>query len=279
MLKREYKESKMKTLYVSDLDGTLLQSNETMSSYTNEIINQFVEQGMLFSYATARSLITAHKVTKNFNTQIPVIVYNGAAIIDNVSNEVILSNFFDDSINNVLDTLIKNHIYPIVYSYINDIEKFSYIEEKCTDGMRKFIMSRQGDPRTNPVNHIEDLYQGNKFYISCIDDEEKLKPFYDMYKEQYHCIFQKDVYTHDQWLEFLPKQASKATAIQQLKSLLNCDRLVVFGDGKNDIDMFEIADECYAVENAVDELKTIATDIIESNNNDGVAKWLIKNYK
>lgn len=269
----------MKTLYVSDLDGTLLQSNETMSSYTNEIINQFVEQGMLFSYATARSLITAHKVTKNFNAQIPVIVYNGAAIIDNVSNEVILSNFFDDSINNVLDTLIKNHIYPIVYSYINDIEKFSYIEEKCTDGMRKFIMSRQGDPRTNPVNHIEDLYQGNKFYISCIDDEEKLKPFYDMYKEQYHCIFQKDVYTHVQWLEFLPKQASKATAIQQLKSLLNCDRLVVFGDGKNDIDMFEIADECYAVENAVDELKTIATDIIESNNNDGVAKWLIKNYK
>ena len=72
----------------------------------------------------------------------------------------------------------------------------------------------------------------------------------------------------------MPKAASKANAIKQLKELLGCEKLVVFGDGKNDIDMFELADEAYAVSNAVDELKSIATDIIESNDNDGVAKWL-----
>ena len=60
------------------------------------------------------------------------------------------------------------------------------------------------------------------------------------------------------------------------KTKLECDRLVVFGDGKNDIDMFEIADEAYAVENAVSELKVVATGIIESNENDGVAKYLHK---
>ena len=42
------------------------------------------------------------------------------------------------------------------------------------------------------------------------------------------------------------------------------------------IDMFEIADEAYAVENAVSELKVVATGIIESNENDGVAKYLHK---
>ena len=62
----------------------------------------------------------------------------------------------------------------------------------------------------------------------------------------------------------------------QLKQKLECDRLVVFGDGKNDIDMFEIADEAYAVENAVKELKDMATETIESNENDGVAKYLKK---
>ena len=61
-----------------------------------------------------------------------------------------------------------------------------------------------------------------------------------------------------------------------VKQKLECDRLVVFGDGKNDIDMFEIADEAYAVENAVSELKVVATGIIESNENDGVAKYLHK---
>lgn len=269
----------MKTLYVSDLDGTLLQSNETLSPYTNKVINKLVEQGMLFSYATARSLITAHKVTKELNAQIPLIVYNGAVIIDNVTHEILLSNFFDESINEVLNHLIENNIYPIVYSYINNEEKFSFIEEKCTAGMKKFIMSRQGDPRTHAVTHNSDLFQGHKFYITCIDDENKLKPFYELYKNQYHCIFQKDIYTHEQWLEILPKKASKSQAIQQLKSLLNCDRLVVFGDGQNDIDMFEIADESYAVENAVNELKEIATDIIDSNDSDGVAKWLMQNYQ
>ena len=41
--------------------------------------------------------------------------------------------------------------------------------------------------------------------------------------------------------------------------------------------MFQIADECYAMENAMDELKEIATGIIGSNNDDGVAKWLLQN--
>ncbi len=44
------------------------------------------------------------------------------------------------------------------------------------------------------------------------------------------------------------------------------------------IDMFEIADEAYAVSNAVDELKSIASGIIGSNDEDGVAKWLSENY-
>ena len=59
-------------------------------------------------------------------------------------------------------------------------------------------------------------------------------------------------------------------------TLLGSDRIIAFGDGLNDLPMVEIADECYAVSNAVDELKAIATGIIESNNADGVAKWLSK---
>ena len=53
----------LKTLYVSDLDGTLLSSNQKTSEFTNLIINNLVEKGMIFSYATARSLVTAKKVT------------------------------------------------------------------------------------------------------------------------------------------------------------------------------------------------------------------------
>jgi len=123
------------------------------------------------------------------------------------------------------------------------------------------------------------LYCGDIFYITCIDDEDKLAVFYEKYRNQYHCVFQRDIYSDEQWLEFMPQAASKSNAIKQLKDHLSCDRLIVFGDGKNDIDMFNLADECYAVENAVDELKSIATAVIHQNNDDGVAKWLLENYK
>ena len=62
------------------------------------------------------------------------------------------------------------------------------------------------------------------------------------------------------------------------KAKAECDKVVVFGDGKNDVDMFALADEAYAVENAVSELKGLATAVIDSNNNDGVAKWLKNNF-
>lgn len=83
----------------------------------------------------------------------------------------------------------------------------------------------------------------------------KLKSLYDKYKDKFHCVYQKDIYTDEQWLEIMPFAASKANAIKQLQKLLECDRVVAFGDGRNDIDMFELADESYAVQNADEQLK------------------------
>ena len=77
----------------------------------------------------------------------------------------------------------------------------------------------------------------------------------------------------------MPLEASKSNAIRQLQSMLNCEKLIVFGDGKNDIDMFQMADERYAVANAHDDLKEYATEIILSNDEDGVARWLEEHYK
>ena len=266
----------MKTLYVSDLDGTLLRKNETLSTYTIKTINTLTASGMLFSYATARSLNTAKKVTEGLNTHFPLIIYNGAFVKDNITEEILIANYFEEDVYEVLKDLLAHEIYPIIYSYQNNIEKFSYIPEKATSGMQAFLNSRRGDKRTNIVTAESELMDGNLFYITCIDKPEKLEPFYHKYKNKYHVVYQKDIYTGEQWLEIMPQKASKAQAALQLKQKLECDRLVVFGDGKNDIDMFEIADEAYAVENAVSELKAVATGIIGSNENDGVAKYLQK---
>lgn len=264
-----------KTLYVSDLDGTLLRSDERTSEYTNRVINSLTDKGILFSYATARSWITARKVTRGIDAKIPLIVYNGSFIVDNVSGKILKGNYFDKTaVNELLDELFSKQIYPIVYSYIDETEKFSYVPELSTVGMKKFTDSRKGDIRENSVSSADDLRKGDIFYVTCIDTPEKLFPIYEKYKEQFHCVYQIDIYTDEQWLEIMPMEASKANAVKQLKDMYQCEKVVAFGDGKNDIDMFAIADECYAVSNAHEDLKKVATGIIGSNNEDGVAKWL-----
>jgi len=75
----------------------------------------------------------------------------------------------------------------------------------------------------------------------------------------------------------MPKNATKGIAALRLKEMLGCGRLVAFGDAQNDLSLFSVADECYAMANAVPELKEIATAVIGSNDNDGVAKWIEEN--
>ena len=267
----------MRTLYVSDLDGTLLRSDIATSEYTNETINRLAGEGMLFSYATARSFSTSVKVTRGLDARIPLIVYNGAFVIDNATGEIMLSNFFGEEARALVSELLSLEIYPIVYAFVGGVEKFTYVDKMCTPGMREFVDSRKGDRRDNPVADAAELLRGDIFYITCIDEEEKLLPLYEKYRDTYHCVYQQDIYSGAQWLEIMPMTASKSNAIRQLKAHLGCDRVVVFGDGKNDIDMFEMADESYAVANAVPELKAVATGVIAGNDEDGVAKWLEEN--
>ena len=186
----------MSTLYISDLDGTLLKSDETTSEYTEKVINHFIENGEYFSYATARSIFTASKVAEGIHTNIPVIVYNGSFLLD-ADGKMLLSNFFDKEIYDVLNDLFMKDIYPIVYTFIDDKEKFSYIPKLCTDGMKRFLDTRKGDVRINEVKTTEELKNGSIFYLACIDTAEKLEPFYLKYKDTFNKLgYKAKINTH-----------------------------------------------------------------------------------
>lgn len=264
----------MKTLFLSDLDGTLLRNDETVSDFTAEVINRMCERDISFSFATARSLNTTRKVTFAIKNSLPVIVYNGAFIMDNISGEILYSNYFNESTNELFDDIERQGVFPVVYSFVEEVEKLSFVEGKSSQGQKLYLESRKGDNRINPVKSFKDLLKGDKFYITCIDDEEKLLPLYEKYRDKFCCLYQKDYYSEYYWLEIMPKSTTKANAALKLKEMLKCDELVVFGDEINDIELFKIADKAVAVKNAAEELKPFATEFTDSNENDGVANWL-----
>ncbi|MCI9438118.1 MAG: HAD family hydrolase [Lachnospiraceae bacterium] len=278
----------MRTLYVTDLDGTLLNTESRINPESLSIINELVEQGMLFTYATARSLESASVVTEGLRLTMPVIVYNGAFIMrprtqePSLPGEILYSQFFTrEEAGFIRENLEKAGISPLVYSFIRERESVSWNTARENEGIKHYLSNRRWDRRLRPLESAEGLYDGNIFYYTCIGEKEELMPLYEVFSRdrRLRCTIQQELYRPEYWCEVMPGKATKAQAIRTLKDMYGCDRVVSFGDAINDIPMFELSDECYAVENAVPELKSAATGIVGSNDGDGVAKWLRENVK
>ncbi len=270
-----------KTLYVTDLDGTLLNKNDRINPKSIEIINSLVEKGMAFTYATARSLVSASVVTQGLSTNIPVIAYNGAFIFQPATGEILFREHFSREEMTYASDLIRTYeISPLIYSFIDGVEKVSWNPVRENDGVQRYLSLRKGDRRLRPVENNAQLYEGEIFYFTCIGTKEELMPLYEAISKnkQYRCTIQQELYRPEYFCEIMPAGATKANAIRKLKEIRGCDKVISFGDAINDLPMFEISDACYAVENAVEELKAAADGVIGSNENDGVAKWLLEHF-
>ena len=267
----------MKTLYISDLDGTLLNSQGKISNDSIKIINNLINKGMIFTYATARSLVSATPVTLGLTKNLPLIIYNGTFIVNGATGKILYKNVFDDSLVNIVKEVMEAHkIKPMVYAIVNEKERVTIINENLHPGVQYYLDNRKNDYRMKLTHDQDTLYQGEVFYFTLIGDYKDLQPVYESLKgyPDFNLTFQQEIYREEYWLEIMPKSASKASAILKLKELLNCDEIISFGDAINDLPMFKISDQCYAMANAVTPLKQQATAVIKSNDEDGVAQWL-----
>ena len=124
---------------------------------------------------------------------------------------------------------------------------------------------------------MEALFQGEVFYLSSFARRETLLPLEPKARalDFAHTSFTSDAYKPEwYWLEISRFDATKATGVDKLRKLTGIPRIVCFGDNLNDLPMFRVADECYAVANARPELKAAATGVIGSNVEMGVPRFL-----
>ena len=271
----------MKTLYVTDLDGTLMRNDVTISAESVRILNQLIDKGVLITYATARSFHSAYDITKNIHFKIPVITRNGTTFADNETAKELETAFFSAE---VLDELKEK--LPITdkcgfTSVYIDGEMFKlYLDGPRSKEFQGYIdyYKSIGDKRLVEVDDSEKLFKEKTktSYITLISSREELLPYYEAVKDsdRWETIFQKDTYRDEYWLEICPKDATKAKAVLKLKEKLKCDRVVVFGDSLNDLPMFEIADEAVSVANAMQEAIEASSLTIGSNEEDAVAKYI-----
>ena len=80
------------------------------------------------------------------------------------------------------------------------------------------------------------------------------------------------------WMDVHHCKASKGGAVSLLREQLGISKVVCFGDSDNDLSMFAMADESYAPENAIAEVKSAATAVIGHHDADGIARFLRERF-
>lgn len=274
----------MKTLYISDLDGTLLNEHALISDETANGINALIEKGLNFSVATARTHATVEKMLKKVNISVPVILMNGVAIFDLKEKSYVSVQNISKNGKNILFNAIKEYLHSGFVYCIDNNELSTYYENTDSPNAKQFIEEREkiyGKKFTH-VESFFDCMNRNVVYYSIDDKKEKLEKAYKAISEcaDLHAEFYRDIYNQDHWyLEVCASTASKKNAVNTLRKLFDFDRVISFGDNLNDIPMFQASDEAYAVANAKEEVKKAATAVIDSNTNNGVVKFICQKTK
>lgn len=273
----------MKTVYVTDLDGTFFNSQSEISEFTKNTINSLIQEGMNFSFATARLGPSAIKLMSSININAPVFFMQGALTYNFISESFIDYNIIHPNILEITIDLFKKSDIPfflfgilngqlVIYYEVISIYLRNFYEEWSKSYNISFIK----------VHSIKQVLNKNIVYLFTVYNFDLLKSIND-------ALLQKDVYSlaffesnkelHSYNLGCLSKNTSKYQTVINLRNKYGYDKVVGFGDTTNDIPLLLACDEFYAPENADEQLKSMSNGIIESNDADGVAKFLINQFR
>lgn len=269
----------MKTLYISDLDGTLLNNSAEVTQTSQKLLGEFIKKGNYFSVATARSEATVLQMLSDVPVNVPVVLMNGVALMNAKTREYIkVESISDEAKEQFIKTICEYGSFGFVFCIDGGLSTF--YENTNAPNSKQFIKEREekyGKKFTKVESFIE-CQELNIVYYSYSDKYEKIKPLYDEITkiDGIRCEFYRDTYNPDFWyFEVCSDKASKYNAVQFLKEKYGFERVVAFGDNLNDLPLFKAADESYAVENAKEDVKKHATAVIGKNTDDAVAKFLM----
>lgn len=270
-------------LYVSDLDGTLLNAEGRLGEESRALLSRMLEEGLQFTVASARSVWSIGQMLEGLNIRLPVVEFNGAFISDVKTGEHLAVNHLSDSVKHGICFEIQAAGFlPFISTY--DGEKDNLYHSRIqNEGMRWYYDDRTAlrDPRLRPPRPLEAVLEEQVVCFTVIDREEKLKPLAERLERMYGGLVTLHLFRHLysagwHWLTVHDARACKSRALKQLLDMLglNARGLTVFGDDVNDIGMFEQAGRAVAVENAIEEVKSRAHRIIGKNGDDSVAKFI-----
>lgn len=264
---------------VTDLDGTLLRSDATLSDYTVDVVRQALRSGIPVTYATARSYQTASPLVARLPLSLPAIVYNGAFVVAADTGTHMVANWLDGGIAaQVLSEARRYGVVPFTLGFTGGREVLLHSAPQNA-GQRSFLKKRHGDPRLIAVRNVQLPEQVIELLFAAPRGD--LTGLFDWVESRLAGLVSvsltRDVYCDGCYqLEIYHPHANKRDMLRWIARHLGValSTVTVFGDGENDLPMFEIAGRRVAVANAHPEVLRHADHVVASNDNDGVARYI-----
>lgn len=277
-------EKKERTLYISDLDGTLMGADSRLSDYSVRLLNEVISRGALVSIATARTPATVSHILEKVNMTLPAIVMTGAALWDTRIEMYSDIRFLPAETTNKVIRIHEETGVPYFLYTLRDNLIHIYHSGPMSKIEAEFAQERVGN--RFKVLHTDTWkampqYPDNAILFYTMHPGNATRRTFDLLMELgdtntlcYHDIFGPEVWI----LETFAPDATKAIAIETLRKKCGATRTVVFGDNVNDMTMMECADVGVAVENAIDLVRQRASITIGPNTSDSVARWIYEDF-
>ena len=246
---------------VTDLDNTLLSSEKRISDDTASTLNRCKERGMLLVYATARPERAVrrflHAVTPDY-----IIANNGATIARGTAR--------------LYNRRIAPDVAASLLTALRDERKVSLLTVEVGHCLYTNYDGPPWEEDWNIIYHdFQAMPEGDVIKISTECKQVQIvRGILTNYPELH--LYEN---SGEAWQQVMHSDATKMNAIQFIaqRESIALSQIVAFGDDYNDVEMIARCGVGVAVENAIDQAKCAADAVCDSNDRDGVARWLAAN--
>lgn len=247
------------TVFVTDMDGTLLNGNKLVTDGNLAAIERYRSGGGLFGIATGRPIHTTLRYLEVMNIDLPLILYNGCIVYDHKSEKIVHATYLPECARNILKDIFSRYpgIAPEIFTFqgqyylnLNDAEKWHHEILQVS-----YIKKNSGDEVVEPWCKL--LFADSESVIDELCE----------YVKRFDGMGVRFVRSCPYFLELLPEDVSKGSALVNMCKALRLDgaKIISAGDYDNDIEMLKASDISFCPANSEQIVKTSSKYVLKSS--------------
>lgn len=266
---------KKQHLIALDLDGTLLTDGKQISTHTKHIVKQAIDDGHIVVIATGRPHRASIQYYRELGLQTPMVNFNGALTHHPLDQNwgVFHHPISHQTALEMIDACDQFGVQNI----LAEVQDTAYLDQHNQFIIDVFQAGQDPDaPPAFTVGHVRTNLKDDPTSLLIQPKDDHITPLRNLLDGY------ADLIEHRHWgvpyniIEITKKGIHKAFGLKKIADYFQIprERIIAFGDEDNDLEMIDYVGVGVAMENGIDELKSIANHITHTNEQDGVGTFL-----